>query len=190
MTVGCVLLVVMALDWFARAQVDAWSQIKNEGKPATSELPIEVVGRQFEWRFRYPSSSRLENDPELVSTFAKEAQSEGQADDVHVVNELHVWKGAQVEVHVKSADVLHSFFLPQLRLKQDAIPGRVSPIQLVVPEANTEWDPHTSDWKDTGELTIVCAELCGSGHYTMRGKVYVHKTKKDFLRWLRQAEER
>ncbi len=57
-----------------------------------------------------------------------------QIDDVHLVNELHTWKGADVKIYLKTQDVIHSFFLPNLRLKQDALPGKTIPMWFRVSE--------------------------------------------------------
>jgi cytochrome c oxidase subunit 2 len=66
--------------------------------------------------------------------------------------------------------VLHSFYLPQMRIKQDAVPGMTIPVWF---------DADTS-----GEYELACAELCGWGHYKMRGRVTVHDTEIEFQRWL------
>ena len=66
--------------------------------------------------------------------------------------------------------MLHSFFLPQMRIKQDAVPGLTIPVWF--------------DSDTAGEFELVCAELCGWGHYKMRGKVTVHETEAEFQKWL------
>src|SRR5579859_2877000 len=64
-----------------------------------------------------------------------------EIDDIDLPNELHTWKGAKVKIYLKTEDVIHSFFLPQLRLKQDALPGKTIPIWFEVTEANVEYQP-------------------------------------------------
>ena len=120
-------------------------------KPPT----LEVTARQFEWRLRYPGG-----DDEL-----------GTSDDIFLVNDLHVPVNEEVVIAIKSQDVLHSFFLPNLRLKQDVVPGMK---QFVWFKA-----------KRTGTFDIVCAELCGWGHYKMKGRLTV-ESRDDFDRWLQQ----
>jgi len=90
-------------------------------------------------------------------------------DDVEVVNDLHVPVDEVVLVDLKSQDVLHSFFLPNLRVKQDAVPGSKIPVWFKA--------------KRSGTYDLVCAELCGWGHYKMRGKLTV-ETREEFERWL------
>src|SRR5438874_1333227 len=82
-----------------------------------------------------------------------------------------VFIGTQVVlVYLKSSDVLHSFYLPQLRIKQDAVPGMTIPVWF---DADT-----------AGDYDLACAELCGWGHYKMRGRVTVHETESEFQSWV------
>jgi cytochrome c oxidase subunit 2 len=151
---------------------------------------------------RYPSSDRM-------SAFQKTPKSHGwedprdfaenpHIDDVHVVNEVHVWKNAKVLVHLKTRDVIHSFYLPNMRLKQDALPGKVIPVWFEPTESNTirvgdQWQDgrgrdekgNPKEFKYVWELA--CAELCGWGHYVMQGRLYVHENRADFEAWLAEA---
>lgn len=122
------------------------------------QQPLAIVtGRQFEWRIRYlnPGADR------------KHGTSD---DDYFTVNDLHVPVNEEVVLQIESADVLHSFFLPHLRVKQDVVPGMK---QFVWFQPNR-----------TGVYDIVCAELCGWGHYKMKGRLTV-ESRADFERWLR-----
>ncbi|HXG09306.1 MAG TPA: cytochrome c oxidase subunit II [Gemmataceae bacterium] len=179
------------LLFIAFAQVGAWERVKYKSRMPPADQVFEVSARQFEWRVRYPSAERMD-DPKLVETFAREAQeNKKQVDDVHRVNEIHVWKGGQVRVYLKTRDVLHSFFLPHLRIKQDAVPGKTIPVWFDTAgpeaEANFIYDPSSRTWKETKPLELACAELCGWGHYKMRGKLFIHESKEDFIRWLKHA---
>src|SRR5437764_12658089 len=109
-----------------------------------------------------------------------------QPDDVFVVNEMHVWKGQAVVVHLSTRDVIHSLNLPNFRVKQDALPGKLIPVFFTPTKANCWHDKQANRWLDgrdpkSGEenkdliYDIPCAELCGWGHYRMIGRVYVHK---------------
>ena len=91
-------------------------------------------------------------------------------DDLIVVNDLHFVKNKQALIYLKSSDVLHSFYLPQLRIKQDAVPGLTIPVWF--------------DCDTAGDYELACAELCGWGHYKMRGRVTVHETESDFQQWI------
>jgi cytochrome c oxidase subunit 2 len=197
---GIILLLI------AFVQVEAWAQIKYTSRQPkfTDEkepLPIEVTARQFEWRMRYPSPNRLKEikkDPEQAKRFARD----DHFDDVHVVNEIHTWKGQTVLVYLRSTDVIHSFNIPHMRVKQDSLPGKVIPVWFTPLRSNTKYNEQKKRWEDGGGLDgkgepidrhlvweIPCAELCGWGHYHMIGRVYVHETRQDFDRWLRAAQE-
>ena len=150
-------VVVLALDLsIDSVSAPAWARIK-ERLPATG-MDVIVTAKQFNWRFTYPGpDGRLETP-----------------DDVTVDNELHVQAGENVRFALRSEDVLHSFFIPAVRLKQDIIPGRTIKGWFNVEPA------HAGTTSTTYELP--CAELCGFGHYTMRGFLVVH-TPDDWKKW-------
>jgi len=211
---GIILLIL------AVAQIQTWLRIKDRNwmpKPGEQPLQMEVSARQFEWRVRYPSTEHMqswESNPETRDDFKPRRfldknheppiwvdNAGSQEDDLHVVNEVHTWKGVRVLVYLTTRDVIHSFYLPNLRLKQDALPGKVIPVWFEATEPNTMFDEKTGKWEDGYDFKkntwenraqiweLVCAELCGWGHYKMQGRLYVHETKEDFLEWLKHAEE-
>lgn len=145
----------VTLLFLAIYQMNAWANVKmrRPDMPPT----VEVVARQFEWRLRYPGQDAMLGTP----------------DDIHVVNDLVLPVDETVLVQLKSMDVLHSFFLPNLRIKQDAVPGMKIPV----------WFKS----KETGSTDIVCAELCGWGHYKMKGRV-TFVTRPEFDAWLARME--
>ena len=149
------ILPAAALLFIAIYQMNAWAREKMirpmEGDQVKPPL-AEVTGRQFEWRIRYAGA-----DGEI-----------GTADDLHVVNDLHVPVNDEIVLEIKSADVLHSFFLPNARVKQDVVPGMLQHV----------WFKPTQE----GTYDIVCAELCGWGHYKMRGRMTV-ESKEKFDKW-------
>ena len=161
------ILPAATLLFIAIFQMDAWANAKMR-RPILSPGPdgvegtiddilkpplAEITGRQFEWRIRY----------------AGEDGRIGTRDDVFTVNDLHIPLDEDVVFSIKSQDVLHSFFLPNLRVKQDVVPGMK---QYLWFRANT-----------AGTFDIVCAELCGWGHYKMRGRLTV-QTPEQFDAWL------
>jgi cytochrome c oxidase subunit 2 len=193
----------------AFSQIHSWEKIKYLSQFPPPDQLIEVSARQFEWRIRYPTAEandRLTAKPaggdwktdRPVQAAVAAWEKDGYIDDVHVVNELHTWKGAKVRVFLKTRDVIHSLFLPNLRLKQDALPGKTIPVWLETREHNVEWDESKSDWRglsgpDGREIEnwgLACAELCGWGHYKMQGRFFVHKDKADFERWLKQMQDK
>src|SRR6185436_17640318 len=107
------------------------------------------------WRLRYPVPEEL--------------RVPGGSESLYVVNDLHLPVNEEILLDLKSADVLHSFFLPNMRVKQDAVPGMKIPV----------WFRATSE----GSYDLVCAELCGWGHYKMKGRLTIESRKK-FNQWL------
>ena len=120
----------------------AWSKIKMSQPP--SDLVLEVTAKQFNWQVKYPNSDKV------------------------FLDEMHVPVNKVVHVDLKSQDVIHSFFVPQFRMKQDAVPGR----------SIKTWFEATKP----GKYELPCAELCGFGHSGMRGWIYVH-TPADYQKW-------
>jgi cytochrome c oxidase subunit 2 len=194
----------VVLLFIAFAQIGTWEEIKYLSRmpePGKNPQQIEVSARQFEWRMRYPSPERMAlwaKEPELAREFANVAHD----DDVHVVNEVHTWKGTKVLVSLKTRDVIHSFYLPNLRLKQDALPGKTIPVWFQVIDSNTHregerwvdgggYDATNTIAKDPDKVwELACAELCGWGHYKMLGRLYVHEDETDFMEWLKSAQSR
>ncbi len=151
------ILPTIALVFIAFYQMGTWAQVKFRRASPRVRPVAEVTGRQFQWLIRYPGE-----DGKLHT-----------ADDVHLVNDLHFVKDEPTLIHLRSADVIHSFFLPQLRIKQDAVPGLKIPVWF--------------DADQAGRYELACAELCGWGHYKMRGRVTVHETRAEFDGWLRST---
>jgi cytochrome c oxidase subunit II len=142
------------LVFIALYQMGTWAEIKF--RSAAPKVPVlaEITGRQFQWVMRYPGPDGKLNT----------------RDDLVVVDDLHFVKDKMALIYLKSSDVLHSFFLPQLRIKQDAVPGLTIPVWF--------------DADKPGEYELACAELCGWGHYKMRGRVYVHETDEQLQKWI------
>jgi cytochrome c oxidase subunit 2 len=209
------------LVYIAIAQMGTWARAKNPGnmpqfaKGDPPPVHVEISARQFEWRMRYPSPRRMKEwfDPAKLKDLDQRARLERdfnsferitQADDVHVTNELHLWKGHWGLVKLRTIDLIHSFNVPYMRVKQDSLPGKIIPVWFRPTEANTRregtsgpWldgdgiDPKTGKARDRGLVwEIACAELCGWGHYRMIGRVYVHENQEDFFRWLEDAAHR
>lgn len=198
------------LLYIAFAQVSTWLEIKDKSRMPSiggKQVPVqvEVSARQFEWRVRYPSSERLDkwlnnkSDKKTVDDFNSFARMP-QQDDVHLVNEVHLWKEQTLLVQLRTIDVIHSFNIPSMRVKQDALPGKVIPVWFTPTRANTRYEE--KEWRDgidieTGKndpghyrWEIACAELCGWGHHRMIGRVYVHENRESFFRWLKQTEQK
>jgi cytochrome c oxidase subunit 2 len=143
--VPAVILIVLSF-----MSVDTWAKIKRNPPPTDFEL--KVVAKQFNWDVSYPGP-----DGKL-----------GTDDDIKFDNDLHVPVNKVVRIHLGASDVIHSFFIPQLRFKQDAVPGRTV----------IGWFEATKP----GKYELPCAELCGFGHSGMKGWLHVHSAE-DYKKW-------
>jgi len=154
--------------------VFTWSKLYSA--PPSNAQVVEVTGRQFFWYVRYPGpdGTFARFDPKFVSPgnpLGLDPNDPATKTNVVVLNELHMIANRPIEVRVRSVDVIHSFFLPNFRMKQDAVPGRTVAIWF------------TPDKE--GTYKIACAQLCGTGHFTMQGNVTV-ESQAAFEQWLRQ----
>jgi cytochrome c oxidase subunit 2 len=147
------------LVFIALYQVGTWAEIKFKSMAPKVQPLADVTARQFQWVMRYTGPDGKLHTP----------------DDLFAVNDLRFVKGQTALIYLRSSDVLHSFFLPQLRIKQDAVPGLVIPVWF--------------DADRAGHYELLCAELCGWGHYKMRGNVTVYETQSEFDEWQTQAAQ-
>ena len=155
-------------------------QIKNEFPPENQSLVVRVVAEQFAWNVHYPGQDGIfgKTRPDLMGAsnpVGLDKTDPKAADDIVTINQLHIPKDKPVIAHLSSKDVIHSFFLPVMRVKQDAIPGDTVPIWFEASRA--------------GKYEIACAQLCGLGHYRMRGFFTVHE-QADFEKWLNDNSPR
>jgi cytochrome c oxidase subunit 2 len=139
----CVMLALMSRG--------LWTKIKE--RMPQDALQVQITGEQFAWNFKYAGPDDKFDTP----------------DDVVTLNLLHFPVGKPVVATLMSKDVIHSFYLPEFRVKQDAVPGLKTRIWF---EGNR-----------VGSWDIACAELCGLGHYRMKGQVTVD-TPGDFQKWM------
>lgn len=158
-TIVLVALAIYQFKVYADVRINRPMLAGVDGMIGTSDdLPeaasFEVMGRQFEWRIRYAGEDKLLDTPD---------------DIIGEVNELHAPTGQTMVGSLKSADVLHSFFIPALRIKNDMIPGTRQIVWFRADKA--------------GLYEIVCAELCGWGHYKMKGH-FVAESPEKFAKYL------
>jgi cytochrome c oxidase subunit 2 len=134
-----------------------WLDIKDPRRFPDAGLELIVTAKQFEWNVTYPGADGV------LET----------ADDFTVRNQLRVPADTNVRMTLRSEDVIHSFYVPELRLKQDVVPGMSIPawFEATVP----------------GQYVIGCAELCGIGHYSMDASFYVH-TPEEWTQWNAQQQ--
>jgi cytochrome c oxidase subunit II len=142
----------LILVFLAVVSQRSWANIK-EHFPKHPFMELQITAEQFAWNITYPGP-----DGKL-----------GTNDDIHTLNELHLPLNEPVTIHITSKDVIHSFFVPLFRIKQDAVPGMQTKVWVQATEP--------------GNYEIACAELCGLGHYRMRGYVTV-QTPAELQKWL------
>ena len=133
------------------ASKSAWTKVRET--PPEDPYVIEVTARQFEWHVKYPGPDGDWGEP------ADGGMYRGTGDEFMKVNQFIVPANRKVLVRLTSQDVIHSFFVPQLRVKLDAVPGLVGKFWFESRRATTDED----EWE------VACAELCGLGHTRMRG---------------------
>ncbi len=158
-TVTLALIVFIAIDMniVHRSNVSL-AEIAEQAPDPESAFVVFVTGEQFNWVITYPGT-----DGQF-----------GTLDDIETRNEMHVPVGEKVLVRITSRDVIHSFNIPQLRVKMDAVPGMETRVWFEVTEPT--------------KLELACAELCGWGHYMMKGRV-VAESREAVERWLQEQEQ-
>src|SRR3954453_7708786 len=129
----------------------SWSVLNEIEEPVSNSLTIDVFSQQYAWSFGYPSKG--------------DAFSQG---------ELHVPLNRQIHFKMHAQDVIHSFWVPEWRIKKDNVPG-ITTTAIVTPDR-------------LGTYQLICTELCGFGHASMRAKVVV-EPKKQFTKWVRGLKD-
>ena len=172
---GAVLVIELVLLF--GFSIPLWA-MRVDRLPAESEaLVVHVTGEQFAWNIRYagPDGKFGRTDIKLIDVQTNPLgldQSDPAAkDDVTTINQLYLPVNKPIIVKLRSKDVIHSFGVPEFRVKQDAIPGLTIPIWFV-PDVTTE-EMRARTGKPEFQYEIACAQLCGLGHYRMRGFVTV-----------------
>jgi cytochrome c oxidase subunit II len=177
--IEAILLVGFAIPMWA-ARVDTI--------PAASEaLVVQVTGEQFAWNVHYPGADGVfgRTDIKLLDAQSNplgiDRSDAAGKDDVTTLNQLYLPVNRPVIVRLRSKDVIHSFGVPEFRVKQDAIPGLTIPIWFVPNVTTAEMRTRTGN--PEFQYEIACAQLCGLGHYRMRGFVTVQSAE-EFQKWM------
>jgi len=154
-----------------------WANVKNEIPQDKEATLVQVVAEQFAWNFHYPGADGLFGKTHSKLMGAEnpaglDREKDPQArDDIVTINQLHVPVNKPVRLQLRSKDVIHSFSIPVLRVKQDVIPGMDIPTWFQA--------------RQTGKFDIACAQLCGLGHYRMKGQITI-ESPEQFQAWLAQ----
>ena len=184
--VGVVVAEVILLVAFA---IPAWARWVTPHDPSDDPLIARVVGQQFAWNVHYPGADGVfgPTDPHLVdeatNPIGLDRSGAGARDDVVTINQLHLPVDRPVTLLLSTKDVIHSFSLPTMRVKQDAIPGMEIPVHFKPVLATPEESRFPACAANKSCWEIACAQLCGLGHYRMRGYFMVHE-QADFDAWM------
>jgi len=164
-----------------------WFKMTSEA-PANAQI-VEVVGKQFNWVIRYPGKDkalgkrdfRLINDASNV--LGQDWNDKANRDDIiNETGELHLVKGRPVKLVIGSRDVIHDVGLPHFRMKMDAVPGITTTMWFTPIVSTKEMKAITGNENFVYE--IACDQMCGQGHYSMRGTVVVHDNQAQLDAWL------
>ena len=174
--VGVALIEVVLLLFYA---IPAWAKRVKQLPSESEAVVVRVVAEQFAWNVHYQGADGKfgRTDPKLVAAdnpLGLDRTDPNAKDDITTINQLNVPVDRPILVHLSSKDVIHSFGVYELRVKQDAVPGMDIPVWFV---------PNRP-----GEYEITCSQLCGLGHYRMRGFVTVQSAA-DFQTWMADQQK-
>lgn len=158
--------------------IPVWEKINTPPKNGDAVI-IEVTAEQFTWNVRYPGADSKfgESSVQLMSQenpLGLDDDDETAADDIFLLNEIKIPINKNIQIKLRAKDVLHSFNLPSHRVKQDAVPGMNITVRFVPTLA--------------GEFELTCAELCGLGHYRMKGYLTVLE-EEEYNNWLKEVQQ-
>jgi cytochrome c oxidase subunit II len=171
-----VLIEAVLLIGFA---IPLWAKRVNQFPETKDAILVHAIGQQFNWNFHLPGPDGQfgRRDIALVSNsnpLGLDMNDPAAKDDIVVLGELHVPVDRPVIIELSSKDVIHDFALPYMRIAQDAIPGQIIPM----------WFKPIK----TGSYEVVCGQLCGLGHYSMKGMLVVDNPA-DYQAWLKERVE-
>jgi cytochrome c oxidase subunit 2 len=172
--------------------IPLWAARIGDIPPENQALVVEVTGEQFAWNFHYagPDGVFGRKDIKLLdlqsNPLALDRNDPNAKDDVTTVNQLYLPVNKPIIVKLRSKDVIHSFGVPEFRVKQDAVPGLTIPIWFV-PNVTTA-EMRTRLAKPEFQYEIACAQLCGLGHARMRGFVTVLSAE-EFAAWMAERQK-
>ncbi len=175
--------------------IPIWASRVNDVPKGPDAIHIRVVGQQFAWNIHYPGpdgvfgETSVDKVDEVENPIGLDRSDEFAKDDIFTVNQLHIPVDTPINISLSTKDVIHSFTLTELRVKQDAIPGMEIPVWF---EATMTTDELLEEIKGTARegrgFEIACAQLCGLGHYRMKGFMTIHEMD-DYEAWLAEEQE-
>jgi cytochrome c oxidase subunit II len=175
--VAVAIIEVILLVFYA---IPAWAKRASPMPSENEAVIVRVVGEQFAWNVQYPGPDRKFGRTDITKVSADnplglDRTDPAAKDDIATINQLYLPVDRPALVQLSSKDVIHSFGLYEMRVKQDAVPGMTIPVWFVPTRL--------------GEYDITCSQLCGLGHFRMRGFLTI-QSGADFQKWLdEQAKE-
>jgi cytochrome c oxidase subunit 2 len=171
--------------------IPLWADRAEHFPSPAASTRVRVVAQQFAWNVHYPGPDGVfgRTDPSLVdeqeNPLGLDRKDPAAKDDVVTLNQLHLPVGKPALIQLTSKDVIHSFTLQEMRVKQDAIPGMMIPIWFVPSVTTEEMRARTANPSFNYEIS--CAQLCGLGHYRMRGYLTVEPPEA-YQKWMDEQE--
>jgi cytochrome c oxidase subunit 2 len=174
--IAIVVIEMVLLVFYA---IPAWARRVSQFPSENEAVVVRVVGEQFAWNIHYPGRDGKfgRTDVRLVTAdnpLGLDRSDPAAKDDITTINQLNLPINRPVLVHLSSKDVIHSFGLFEMRVKQDAIPGLSIPVWFI---PNRE-----------GQYEIACSQLCGLGHFRMRGYITIQSAA-DYQAWMADQEK-
>jgi cytochrome c oxidase subunit 2 len=167
--------------------IPLWAARVDSLPPENEALIVQVTGEQFAWNFHYAGPDRTfgRTDIKLLdlqsNPLGLDKDDPAAKDDITTVNQMYLPVNRPVIVRLRSKDVIHSFGVPEFRVKQDAVPGFTIPIWFTPTVTTAEMRTRLNN--PAFQYEIACAQLCGLGHARMRGFVTV-LTAEEFQKWM------
>ena len=186
--VGVAVVEAVLLFGFA---IPLWAARVDRMPPTSEAHLVNVTAEQFAWNVHYagPDGVFGRTDIKLIDTqdnpLGLDRSDPAAKDDITTLNQLYLPVNKPIIVRLRSKDMIHSFGVPEFRVKQDAIPGLTIPIWFVPNVTTAEMRTRTGN--PEFQYEIACAQLCGLGHYRMRGFVTVLSTD-EFQKWVEGEE--
>jgi cytochrome c oxidase subunit 2 len=189
LVIGVAVVEAVLLIGFA---IPLWAARIGDIPPENESVVVQVTGEQFAWNMHYPGPDGRFGRTDIAlldlqsNPLGLDRSDPAGMDDITTVNQLYLPVNKPVIVRLRSKEVIHSFGVPEFRVKQDAVPGLTIPIWFVPTVTTAEMRTRTGN--PQFQYEIACAQLCGLGHARMRGFVTV-QTAEEFQRWVEETSK-
>ena len=172
-----------------------WANRVNDVPTPSESIHLRVIAQQFAWNIHYPGedglfgTTRSDLVDEQDNPIGLDRGSPNASDDFYTINQLHIPVHKTIRIDLTTKDVIHNFKLPELRVSQDAIPGMSIPVHFEATMTSKEFlETVEGTHREGMGLEISCAQLCGLGHYRMKGFLTIHD-QDGYDSWLDEQAE-